>query len=76
MKIAKGLWFHTRKNGRIQYQGQVIRRHPSGNWEVQLYDFLVGDPSTRQLVDDGFFAGGSIYATDADMRDAYERDAR
>lgn len=43
------VFFHTFKDGRISYQGQVIRSLPGGNIEVQLFSWLGGCPTDTKV---------------------------
>ena len=46
-----GCFFHTlNENEKIQFQGMVIGQIETGFYLVQLFDWLMGEPSIRKVV--------------------------
>lgn len=65
-----GLWFHSVKNGEVEWQGQVVGLAGNSGYEVQLYDWLMGAPSVTKLVTFEEIQGWRFYPTDDLMRAA------
>jgi len=62
-----GVYFHTFKDGKIEFQGRIIR--VVGNLAVcQLYNFLNGSESNVKILP---LVGMQLYRTSEDMRDFY-----
>ena len=74
-----GKWFHsvTSKDGarEIHWQGQVVGKIDDGHYLVQLYEWLMGEPTEMQIVTLQDMVGWSFYHTSADMNGAYEQRA-
>jgi hypothetical protein len=45
-----GSFFHTVKDGNLEWQGYVVENPEPGWYLVQLYEWLMGDESHRTLV--------------------------
>ena len=46
-----GRYFHTVKNGNIDYQGKILAEHAPGEYDVQLFGWLMGEPTSRKIVE-------------------------
>jgi len=68
-----GQFFHSYKDGNICWQGKVMRKLDDGKYLVQLYEWMMGAPSSRHIVKASDMDGWSFYATDSDMRIAWEK---
>lgn len=72
-----GRFFHSFSDtGEIQWQGQVTARINQSHYLVQLFEWVIGADSTERIVGVDQMTGWTIYRTDEDMRDAYERASR
>jgi hypothetical protein len=76
-----GKFFHTftqdlprKGRGQVQNQGVILLDLGNGCFLVQLFDFLMGAPSSRHVVHiERIVANGwAFYETDAEMRDCYK----
>ena len=76
-----GKFFHTfrtdvprKGRGEVQSQGVVLSDLGGGYFVVQLFDFVMGDPSDRHVVHiERMVANGWVfYETDAEMRERWE----
>ena len=65
---ALGLWFHSVKNGEVGWQGQIIGLAGAEGYKVQLYDWLMGDPSNVKLVTHREIEGWRFYPSNKLMR--------
>lgn len=68
-----GQWFHSmHADGRtVEWQGQILGRTPEGCYFVQLYEWVMGEPSARQLVPAAQVTGWRFYPTCEAMNDWY-----
>lgn len=64
--------FHSLKDGKIQWQGYVIGSPAPGLYYVQLFEWLMGDPSTRKLVKLEDMMDWLFYPDDEAMKFSYE----
>lgn len=72
-----GKWFHSwSRTGEIEWQGQVLERLDDGRYLVQLYEWVLGEESTQEVVYWQRMSKWSFYETNARMRRAYDRYAR
>lgn len=76
--ILTGRFFHTFLNDGsqrkvIQYQGQVLGKVNDSHYLVQLFSFLDGRPTTQHVFCVSEMTSWVFYASDAEMREAYER---
>jgi len=70
MTNMKGKWFHTIKDGKIQYQGRILGEF-KGAYNVQLYEFITGT-ATDQLIFPIDKHEFKFYNSDKEMRNYYE----
>lgn len=68
-----GLWFHSRKDGKIEWQGYVVRALESGNYVVQLFEWLMGEPTVQKVVPFDQMKEWDFYPTDRAMRYAWNK---
>jgi len=77
-----GKFFHTftedvprKGRGEVQNQGIVLSDLGNGYFIIQLFDFAMGEPSSRHVVSfQRMVANGwSFYGSDGEMRDRWER---
>lgn len=66
-----GLWFHSRKNGMVEWQGCVVRHLRNGNYVVQLFEWAMGTPTVQKVISFGEMKEWDFYATDRAMRRAW-----
>lgn len=67
----EGKWFHTfDARGDVHWQGQILRDLGDGSYEVQLYSWVLGEPTNRDVLLP--VVRRVYYDTDAEMRAAYE----
>ena len=64
-----GQFFHSfhPATGRLEWQGQILARPEPGLYLVELFEWLLGEPSTRHLVRIEDMAGWLFYADREDM---------
>jgi hypothetical protein len=69
-----GRWFHSWKDGKIQWQGQVVGEVAPQLYRVTTYEWFLGIDTTEHLiplqrmVDEHW----TFYNTDEEMRDYYQ----
>ncbi len=70
-----GKFFHSLEADRrtIKWQGQILDEVAPGILLVQLYEYLMGQPSNQVMVPISDMAYWPIYETDDEMREAFER---
>jgi hypothetical protein len=69
-----GLWFHSRHDGSFGWQGQVKRDLGNGQYTVQLFSWLDGEPTIQKVVAFDTMKGWDFYDADADMRAVADRE--
>lgn len=69
-----GLWFHevVEQTG-VYRQGQILRKLTFGRYEVQLYSYLTGRPSNKEVFSRDRVRPLHFYPTDKTMRAVYDR---
>jgi len=71
-----GKFFHTfHENGNIRYQGRVTAEPVPGYFLVQLFDWLLGSPSNKELAPIAQMIGWSFYDDADDWREAGDQKA-
>lgn len=70
-----GLWFHSKKDGRICWQGCVDRDVGHGSYAVQLLSWLDGNPTEQKIIAFEEMKDWSFYPSSYDMRYAAYREA-
>jgi hypothetical protein len=71
-----GIWFHSRcPDGKIVYQGQIIKEFKDGTYLIQLYEWFMGHPSKRKIVGFEEIKDWDFYGSDEEMRLAYSKEA-
>ena len=68
-----GLWFHSLQCGKIEWQGRVARDLQDGNYVVQLFGWLTGNPTVRKVISFDQMKEWDFYPTDRDMRYAWNK---
>jgi hypothetical protein len=68
-----GKFFHTFKNSELEWQGYVVSEPSEGYFLVQLFEWIMGEPSCQKLVRIDDMVGWDLYDTVDDMNDAYQR---
>lgn len=64
-----GKFFHTHKaDGKIEWQGRIVREQGDGHYLVQLYSWLDGRPTNQKLVSVTDMAGWSLYDSQREWR--------
>jgi len=69
-----GLWFHSRKDGKIHWQGKIVRDLKNGSYVVQLWSWLDGNPTDQKIVLLEEMKEWSFYENDYLMRWAYHKE--
>lgn len=70
-----GSFFHTRrKDGQIDWQGQVIKDIGNNQYLVQLYSWVDGGETSQKIVDRSEMVDWDFYATDKNMRFQYQKE--
>lgn len=72
-RSMEGKFFHTVKNGELEWQGYVVAQQGDGYFLVQLFEWVMGEPSTQKVVHLGAMADWEFYNSAEEMNDAYER---
>jgi hypothetical protein len=69
-----GKFFHSLEADKktIKWQGQILEEVGPGILLVQLYEYLMGQPSNQVMVPISDMAYWPIYDTDDEMREAFE----
>ncbi len=67
-----GKYFHTIKNGRVQYQGQIMAKVDDTHYLVDLFSFLTGMCTNQRLYAVTDMKNWLIYGTQGDMMFSYE----
>jgi hypothetical protein len=68
-----GKYFHSFKDGKVNWQGQVLDEVVPGTYGIQLFEWLSGHDSdellipVKQMVDESWV----FYKTDEEMRDTF-----
>jgi hypothetical protein len=66
-------WFHSRKDGKINWQGRILGKVREGRYLVQLYSWLDGGPTNQKIVAVEEMDDWDFYDSDKDMNWAYEK---
>ncbi len=69
--LLAGMWFHSRKDGKIEWQGTVLRDLGNGGCLVQLFEWAMGTPTVQKVVTFEQMKSFDFYPTDLAMRWAY-----
>ncbi len=69
-----GLWFHSRHDDDIVWQGQIVRDLGNGKYLVQLFEWIMGEPSVQKIVLASDMTAWDFYGTNDEMNEASERD--
>ncbi len=72
MKYLIGKWFHSFKGNELSWQGQILSRTPDGKFEVQLYNWMGGEPTDIKIVSLDEMSKWNYYKSDKDMRAHYQ----
>lgn len=71
-----GLWFHSRNDdGVIEWQGRVERDLENGSCVVQLFEWIMGEPSVQKVVPFEQMSSWDFYPTARDMRWASHKES-
>jgi len=71
-KSLEGKFFHTFKDGELQWQGYIVAEQRDGYYLVQLFEWVLGEPSTQKVVHIGSMADWELYDSADEMNDAFE----
>lgn len=70
-----GRFFHSfSAHGEIQWQGYIEAKINDGHYLVQLFDWMLGDPSTERVVSLDMMREWKLYRTNGEMVDAYQNE--
>lgn len=64
----EGLWFHSFEGKNVQWQGIVDRDLKNGNYLVQLYSWIDGSPTSKEIVSFEKMKGWKFYQNSKAMR--------
>ena len=67
-----GLFFHTFDGKEFARQGQIVCLIHEEYYLCQLYDWMVGAPSTKVIMHIKDFVGGNLYDSSEEMKEEYE----
>ncbi len=67
----EGKWFHKMIDGKIGWQGEVVKRLSTDRYALQLHSWVMGEP-TYQVVDT-INLKYRFYDTAGEMDEAYQR---
>lgn len=62
-----GKWFHSMRDGRINWQGKVLADVSDGMVLIQLFSFLDGEPTQQQIQPIAGMSDWLFYDTNEDM---------
>jgi hypothetical protein len=68
-------FFHTFEDGKISQQGRIIEEDMPGLFLVQFFEWIMGEPSSEQLIYVSDMKAWRWYASAEEMRDAYDLQA-
>ena len=69
-----GKFFHSfTDEGIVHWQGYVLERPEPGMYLVQLFEWIMGEPSSQKLVPADDMKGWSFYDTNEEMNETYYR---
>jgi len=71
-ELLVGKWFHTRREGRIRFQGRIDAHVGAGYYLVQLFDWVVGDPSVKRVSSIMDMEDWDFYNSSEEMNEAWE----
>jgi len=68
-----GLFFHSiNTGGEVEWQGRITRELPGEHYLVQLYDWMMGDPSLKRIVPLSDMTAWRFYDSADEWRHWYE----
>jgi hypothetical protein len=62
-----GFWFHSLKDGKVNWQGQVVHQVSDGVYVAQLFEWLAGGKSNCVIVRQCDMEGWMFYQSGDDM---------
>jgi hypothetical protein len=69
-----GRWFHTfDEDGRVEKQGTIIDEISDKVYLVQLFEWILGEPSIQELIPLDEMTGWAFYGSGEDMQFAYSQ---
>lgn len=72
----KGKFFHSLKDGKIHWQGQVVGELPQEKFLVQLFSWLDGRDTEQKIVGFKEMLDWKFYQSDQEWRDAGDKFVR
>lgn len=63
-----GKWFHSFKDGKLCWQGQILSQEQDGFFLIETYDWVCGEAFSQQLVSFKDMVDWRFYRTDEDMK--------
>lgn len=72
-KALEGKFFHSFKDNEIKWQGYIISQPVEGYFLLQLFEWVLGEPSVQKLVHVAMMTGWDFYDSADEMNDAFER---
>jgi hypothetical protein len=72
-KSIVGLWFHSIKDGSIEWQGRIVKSVENDCYIIQLYSWIDGYPTDQKMVLFSDMQNWNFYRTDKDMRRAWHK---
>jgi hypothetical protein len=74
--VLVGKFFHSWKDGAIHWQGHILGSPAQGVYLVQLFEWLMGEPSSQHLVRLEDMCGWTFYSTCEHMNEVGDREMR
>lgn len=75
-RSLEGKFFHSVRDGKIKWQGYVMAEQADGYYLVQLFEWLMGEPSIQKVVHIGAMSDWEFYSSADEMNEAYARRSR
>ena len=72
-KTLEGKFFHTFIDKQIEWQGYIISEPKNDFFLVQLFDWILGEPSNQKLVNINDMLSWNFYDSVEEMNDNYDR---
>lgn len=72
-KSIVGHWFHSFRDGRCCWQGQIVGTHGKSHLIVELYEWVAGSSNGRKVVPLADAEGWTLYRTAGEMNSAYDK---
>lgn len=75
-KSLEGKFFHSFKDGKLIWQGYVVAEQTDGFFLVQLFEWVMGEPSVQKVMHLRDMADWEFYGSEDEWTDAYREHSR